>query len=103
MNANISRPEDVDYYMFVLPEKGLVSDVISLSYDDEFGDLDLYLYDQDGATLLVSSTNTVGGQERITMAVFTSPPALSSREAASALSSISRAFCTMRTARSCNF
>ena len=68
INANISRPEDVDYYMFVLPEKGLVSDVISMSYDDEFGDLDLFLYDRDGTTLLVSSTNTVGGQERITMA-----------------------------------
>ena len=68
INANISRSNDLDYYMFVLPEKGLVSDVISLSYDDEFGDLDLYLYDQDGTTLLISSTNTVGGQERITMA-----------------------------------
>ena len=68
VNASISRSDDKDFYMFILPERGLVSDVITLTYDDEFGDLDLYLYDQDGKTLLFSSTNTVGGQERITLA-----------------------------------
>ena len=68
VNASISRSDDKDFYMFILPERGLVSDVITLTYDDDFGDLDLYLYDQDGKTLLISSTNTVGGQERITLA-----------------------------------
>ena len=68
INSSISRSDDQDYYMFIMPENGLVSDTITLTYDDEFGDLDLFLYDQDGTTLMVSSTNTVGGQERITMA-----------------------------------
>ncbi|MBP5411614.1 MAG: pre-peptidase C-terminal domain-containing protein, partial [Lachnospiraceae bacterium] len=71
INASISRSDDQDYYMFILPKnrvRGLVSDVITLTYDDEFGDLDLYLYDQNGKALLASSTNTVGGQERVTLA-----------------------------------
>ena len=68
LNGSISRSGDQDYYMFVMSERGLVSDTITLAYDDEFGDLDLYLYDQNGTTLLVSSKNTSGGQECITMA-----------------------------------
>ena len=68
LDACISRSDDQDYYMFILPEKGLVSDVITLTYDDEFGDLDLYLYDQNGKDFLMASTNTVGGQERLSLA-----------------------------------
>ena len=68
LNAAISRADDQDYYMFQLPKKGLTCDTITLTYDDDVGDLDLYLYGSNGSTLLVSSTNSEGGKEQVSLA-----------------------------------
>jgi len=68
LNAAISRTNDLDYYKFQLPKKGLTCDTITLTYDDEIGDLDLYLYGSNGMTLLATSQNTSGGQDQISLA-----------------------------------
>ena len=68
LNAAISRTDDQDYYKFHLPKKGLICDTITLFYDDDFGDLDLYLYGSNGMTLLATSLNTSGGTEKISLA-----------------------------------
>jgi len=68
LDAAISRSDDQDYYMFQLPKKGLSCDTITLTYDDEIGDLDLYLYGSNGMTLLATSQNTSGGTEQISLA-----------------------------------
>ena len=68
LNAAISRADDQDYYMFQLPKKGLTCDTITLTYDDDVGDLDLYLYGSNGSTLLVSSMNSEGGKEQVSLA-----------------------------------
>ena len=70
LNAAISRTDDLDYYMFQLPKKGLTCDTITLTYDEDFGDLDLYLYGSNGKDemLLAQSLSTSGGTARISLA-----------------------------------
>ena len=68
LNAAISHTDDQDYYKFHLSKKGLTCDTITLTYDDEFGDLDLYLYGSNGMTLLMTSVNTSGGMDKISLA-----------------------------------
>ena len=68
IDAAISSGSDQDYYMFILPKKGVVCDTITLTFEEDVGDLDLYLYGSNGTTLLVSSLNTSGGEETISLA-----------------------------------
>ncbi|MBP5411478.1 MAG: pre-peptidase C-terminal domain-containing protein, partial [Lachnospiraceae bacterium] len=70
LKAAISRTDDQDYYKFHLPKKGLTCDTITLTYDEDFGDLDLYLYGSNGKDemLLAQSLSTSGGTERISLA-----------------------------------
>lgn len=46
----------------------MTCDTITLTYEDDFGDLDLYLYGSNGLTLLATSLATNGGTDQISLA-----------------------------------
>ncbi len=58
---------DPDWYRFTLGSAGREGDAITLDFVNSLGDLDLYLYNNAGSTLLGSSTG-VGNQETISLA-----------------------------------
>ena len=68
VGAAIQTAEDVDYYSFVLTRKGTTADSVTLTFDTDFGDLDLYLYDISGLFLLGKSISTNSGTETISLA-----------------------------------
>ena len=65
VNAAIQSSNDVDYFSFVLERGGTTADSISLSFDAELGDLDLYLFDASGLFVLGKSVGVGTGSETI--------------------------------------
>ena len=67
ISAAIQTGDDVDYYSFVLERRGTTADSVTLTFDTEFGDLDLYLYDVNGIALLRKSISVDSGSETISL------------------------------------
>ncbi|MBR7143580.1 MAG: pre-peptidase C-terminal domain-containing protein [Lentisphaeria bacterium] len=65
VHAAITEADDVDYFKFVLDRSGTIADSVTLTFDPEYGDLDLYLYDGKGKYLLSKSVNSAGGEETV--------------------------------------
>ena len=68
VHAAIQTADDVDYFSFVLKRKGTTADSVTLTFDPEFGDLDLYLFDVNGIFQLGKSISTDSGTETISLA-----------------------------------
>ena len=68
IGAAIQTADDVDYYSFILKRRGTTADSVTLTFDTDFGDLDLYLYDVNGVFLLGKSISTDSGTETISLA-----------------------------------
>ena len=67
VSGAIQRADDVDYYSFALARKGTSADSVTLTFDTEYGDLDLYLYDVNGIFQLGKSVSTTSGTETISL------------------------------------
>ena len=67
VHAAIGAVNDVDYYSFAITKKGIQSDTVTLTFDPEYGDLDLYLYDVNGLFQLGKSISTDSGTETISL------------------------------------
>ena len=68
IGAAIQTADDVDYYSFILNRRGTTADSVTLTFDTDFGDLDLYLFDVSGVFLLGKSISTDSGTETISLA-----------------------------------
>ena len=67
VKSAIAEAGDDDYYSFYLERTGTALDAITLTFDPELGDLDLYLYDQSGTRLLGSSSLVNTDREEISL------------------------------------
>ena len=65
VKAAISEEGDADFYSFYLPRKGTAIDYVTLTFDQELGDLDLYLYDPEGKQILTKSISVNSSSEEI--------------------------------------
>lgn len=63
----IAQAGDEDFFTFSLNRSGTSADSISLNFDPELGDLDLYLYDTSGRTLLGKSVSLSSGSETLSL------------------------------------
>ena len=70
--AGLRLEDAADWYRFELQAVGGTSDYVKLDFDRAQGDVDLYVYRFDGATLVGASTNpsglAIGGSERVSLA-----------------------------------
>ncbi|MBQ7652102.1 MAG: pre-peptidase C-terminal domain-containing protein [Victivallales bacterium] len=63
----IASATDEDWFSFTLDARGRANDYIQIAFDNNVGDLDLYLYATNGTTLLRSATSTSSDSERLSL------------------------------------
>ncbi len=63
LTAAIGSEGDVDYYTFQTTRRGITADTITLTFDEEYADLDLYLYDITGLFEVARSVSSGSGSE----------------------------------------